>query len=96
MRKIAIAAVAMLAACGLSESAFQDQLADEFDRIAELCEIEAGDTDSGAEPEACDTYDAAKAAECIDGLKEITECPTGSYVPAACADACVYGSDTDA
>jgi hypothetical protein len=37
MRKIAIAAVAMLAACGLSESAFQDQIADELTRIGELC-----------------------------------------------------------
>lgn len=99
MRKFAIAAVALLAGCGLSESAFQDQLADEFSRIAELCDAGGTDSDSSsdADPEPCDTYDKDKAKECIDGLKEITECPTDlNWIPASCADACTYGTDSDA
>ncbi|TVQ89197.1 MAG: hypothetical protein EA397_15590 [Deltaproteobacteria bacterium] len=88
-----VSAVIFAAACGLSESKFNDEFGEKFCEMLEECsegdmECEDGDADEGdVEDHGCD-YNADAAKDCLDGewgCSEATEFfPSFPEPPAAC------------
>jgi len=97
--KLILSSVLVLAACGLSESKFQDKFGDKLCEEYAACNPETDCEGSDADADALDCdYDKAKAKECLDGAYECDDSFGEGFefitVPAACGE--VYTNCTGA
>ena len=87
-----------LAACGLSEDAFNDEMCDAMAACMDGIDCDAEPADDAPAAPACD-FDKKAAAACLDGLGEC-EGTEGFEMPAGigsadCAAVCGAAEDTD-
>lgn len=98
---IFLGAIAAMTACGYSEDSYADDASAEGCRILVLCEVFADEATCASEMEDAEvdescTFDSSAAKDCIDALKEITECPTDGF-PSSCDNVytgCTEDSDS--